>query len=146
MLQFYLLSVLLNVLTGLVLFFSFGKAPAADDGQDGQFGKAVSIDDPALFENRTFRLVLGFATAIIGFLKLFVVAGSVLVFGDFLSVLAGLAGGLALLLDYFTASASIEVTLPRIIDLVFRRHVKYVGIFCIAAAALHFIFPRVLFF
>ncbi|MDR3283596.1 MAG: hypothetical protein LBS97_00255 [Treponema sp.] len=142
MLQFYLLSVLLNVLTGLVLFFSFGKEQPAGDVQ---FGKAISIDDPALFENKTFRLVLGLASGLVGILKLFVVAGSVRVFGDLLPALAGIAGACTLLLDYFTSTTSIEVNLPHGVDMVFRQGAKYIGIACITIAALHFIFPKTLF-
>jgi hypothetical protein len=141
MLQFYLLSVLLNVLTGLVLFFSFGKTIPGDV----QFGKAISIDDPALFENKTFRLILGLATGVVGILKLFVVAGSFRVFGDFLPVLAALAGSFTLLLDYFTSRASIEIVLPDVIEKVFVKNAKYIGILCIAVGILHFIFPKALF-
>jgi hypothetical protein len=141
MLQFYLLSVLLNVLTGLVLFFSFGKTIPGD----AQFGKAISIDDPALFENKTFRLVLGLATGIVGILKIFVVAGSFRVLGDLFPVLAALAGSFTLLLDYFTSRASIEIMLPDIIESVFIKGAKYVGIICIAVGILHFVFPKALF-
>jgi hypothetical protein len=141
MLQFYLLSVLLNVLTGLVLFFSFGKTIPGD----AQFGKAVSIDDPALFENKTFRLILGLATGIVGILKLFVVAGSLPVLSDFFPVLAALAGSSTLLLDYFTSRSSVEVVLPNVVEQVFVKGAKYVGIVCIAVGILHFIFPKALF-
>jgi uncharacterized membrane protein HdeD (DUF308 family) len=125
----------------LVLFFSFGKTLPADE----QGAKAISIDDPALFENKTFRLILGLATLAVGILKLFVVAGTLPVLSDFFPVIASLAGSFTLLLDYYTSRSSIETMLPDFIEEVFVKGAKYIGIVCIAVGVLHFVFPKALF-
>jgi hypothetical protein len=142
MLQFYLLSVLLNVLVGLVLLFSFDSDGINNGGfeSDG----ITRIDDPSLFENRTFRFVLGLASIIVGVLKLFVVTNHIRVFGDFLPALTGILGGITVLLNYFVASSTVEIHVTGAPELIFVRGARFIGVACLAAAVLHFIFPRVI--
>jgi hypothetical protein len=142
MLQFYLLSVLLNLLTGLVLFFSFDHGEEAGGFEtDG----ITRIDDPSLFENPTFRLVLGLASLLVGILKLFVVTGGIRVFGDLLPVLGCLVGGIALLINYVTTQSSLGLKVTGLPHRIFMEHPRYIGVGCMVVAVLHFIFPKVLF-
>ena len=71
MVQFYLLSVLLNALTGVVILF-------ADRDDERTPGKI-----PDVLYDETFRLVLGTLAGVVGFFKfLTVVRGDVPVVGD----------------------------------------------------------------
>ena len=142
MLQFYLLSVLLNVLVGLVLLFSIDSDGANGGGfeSDG----ITRIDDPSFFENRTFRFVLGLASILVGVMKLFVVTHHLRFFGDLLPALTGIFGGVAVLLNYFVASSTVEIHVTGLPELIFVRGARFIGIACFAAAVLHFIFQRVI--
>lgn len=136
MLQFYFLSILLNTITGLVLLFTDKDAP---DGIS-----VVKI--PAIAQDETFRLVLGILTSVTGFFKLLTaVRGDVPVIGDLVPALAGLAGGFALLYEFYKARSTIEgdripLFIQKIVD-----SKRYVGIACLVAAVFHFLFPTVLF-
>jgi hypothetical protein len=142
MLQFYLLSVLLNLLTGLVLFFSFDHGEVTDGFEtDG----ITRIDDPSLFENPTLRLVLGGADVVVGILKLFVVTGGIRVFGDLLPVLGCLTGGIVLLINYVTTKSSLGLKVTGLPHRLFVEHPRYIGIGCMVVAVLHFVFPKILF-
>jgi uncharacterized membrane protein HdeD (DUF308 family) len=142
MLQFYLLSVLLNVLVGLVLLLSFDSDGANGGGfeSDG----ITRIDDPSLFENRTFRFVLGLASIVVGVVKLFVVTNHIRAFGDLLPALAGILGGVTVLLNHFVSSSTVEIRVTGMPELIFVRGARFIGIACLAVAVLHFIFPRVI--
>jgi hypothetical protein len=132
--QLWFLSVLLNVFSGLVLIF-FAET------EESSGGDAV----PVFFQNKTFRLVLGILTALVGFVKIFAVIARPPVFGDFLPALAGIAGGGALLVDYYLNSTSAGFELPAIVKKICIDERKYVGIVCVAVSVLHFIFPHVIF-
>jgi hypothetical protein len=67
------------------------------------------------------------------------------VIGDLVPSLAGIAAGAVLLLDWYQERTEVELNLPEAIQNVYTGGRKYLGIFCILAAFLHFIFPRVLF-
>ena len=136
MLQFYFLSILLNALTGSVLLFAAQTDAAAET--DSRI--------PSFVYDETFRLVLGILTALTGFFKLLtVVRGDVPVVGDLLPALAGLAGGITLLYEFYKKRSSFdETSLPSL----FRSLVtgqRYIGIVSLVSAALHFLFPTVLF-
>jgi hypothetical protein len=137
--QLWFLSVLLNVLAGLVLIFSVTDAEGASDTPES-FSTA-----PAFFENKTFRLVLGILCALVGVIKLGVTLTGVPVVGDLLPALAGIAAGGALLVDYYTNSSSLAVDFPAIVQKICFEDKKYLGIAAIIVAVLHFIFPRILF-
>jgi hypothetical protein len=67
------------------------------------------------------------------------------VIGDFLPVLAGIAGGAALLVDFYVNSSTLEIELPVFVQKFCIDDRKYLGIACIIVAVLHFIFPQVIF-
>lgn len=136
MLQFYLLSVMLNAITGFVILFA--------DRDDAD--RTVSGKIPEVLYDETFRLVLGILTGIVGFFKfLTVVRGDVAVVGDLLPAVAGLLGSFILLFEFYQARGEVvgETLSPFIRTMVSAR--RYIGIACIAVAVLHFLFPVVLF-
>ena len=131
--QFYLLSVVSCVLTGLVLSGDYLGARLP--------GLATFR---AWLENRSAALTLGLATAIIGFLKLFIRApgDSVAVVGDLLPAIAGMAIGATL---FFEALLRKPVTPERPVERYAKAVLTYripLGLVGVAVALLHFLFPR----
>lgn len=166
MLQFYFLSVLLNIVSGLVFLYpqkDSDGALSSENPDDNLFSDLSDSDDEnsasdsskakkskfleiPFLEDPSFRLVLGILMVLTGLMKLLSpIQYDVPVVGDLVPALAGLAGGFAVLLDWYKSKSSVDVNLPGIIDKIFVEGRKYLGIFCIAAGVLHFIFPRVLF-
>ena len=134
MLQFYFLSVILNVLTGISLVYM-------KKGVDSETDKTQE-----LFESSNFKLIAGILTSFTAVMKLLsVLPGDVPVAGDLIPVLAGLAGGITLLLDYYKEKSSVDLQLPQILRTLFTKGRVYVGYACISAAVLHFLLPKVLF-
>ena len=64
--------------------------------------------------------------------------------GDILPAISGIAGSFALLLEYYSHKTSLDFNMPSILESVFVSGRKYLGIFCIIAGVLHFVFPRAL--
>jgi hypothetical protein len=131
--QFYLLSVVSCVLTGLVLSGDYlgTRLPALATFR-------------AWLENRGAALALGLATAAIGFLKLFIRApgDSVAVAGDLLPAIAGLAVGAAL---FFEALLRKPATPERPVERYAKAMLTYripLGLAGVAVALLHFLFPK----
>ena len=170
MAQFYFLSVLLNVLAGLILVYGkslaekkpleseedevevsgddvFSENTLADDTSEGKkntIQEKVS-DAFSSFDGRSFRLVTGVLCAFVGIMKLLsVFRNDVPVVGDLFPALAGLCGGAALLLDYYGNSTSLELNLPAFVETVFVDSKKYIGIACLVAGLVHFVFPQVM--
>ena len=151
MLQFYFLSILLNLITGLVLIYA--DIFAADAGKNEKTSEKSSgkikdlVSGTAFFSNKTFLLIVGILSAFTGVMKLLsVVRNDIPVIGDLLPSLAGLLGGFSVILAYYRMTSAEKISLPDIVEKVFVDGHKYVGIFCITAGLLHFIFPGVLFF
>ncbi len=175
MLQFYFLSILLNVIAGLILVYATdftSKNPALADIQkndfesedsdgenfdqntetesdDSVFDKRLSFainSKGTFFDDMTFRLVVAILSGLVGILKLLsTIQNDVPIIGDLIPALAGLAACFALLIEYYIQKSTTEVKLPSVLNTVFISGRKYLGIFCIIAGVLHFIFPRVLF-
>lgn len=147
MLQFYALSVLLNVLVGLVLLYAKNYSKEAIDNEDGSLSddepsEEKSGSDAGFLDNQTFRLVLGIVSLFVGLLKILSPV-AVAVIGDIIPALAGIVGGLVLLFEYYISSSSLETSLPEIFTTVAVHGRRYVGIACIVAGLLHFICPGV---
>lgn len=136
MLQFYFLSILLNLIMGFVLLFA--------DKDDAESFHGIKM--PEIAYDETFRLIVGILSGITGFFKLLTaVRGDVPVIGDLFPALAGLAGGFTLLYEFYRSRSSIEEdTLPPFVQKIVSSK-RYVGIACIIAAVLHFLFPTILF-
>ena len=130
--QLYLLSIVSTVLTGFVLSGDYlgARVPALATFR-------------AWLENRGAAIVLGLATAAIGFLKLIFRApgDTVPVAGDLLPAIAGLAVGAAL---FFEALLRKPATPERPVERYAKAVLSYripLGILGVAAALLHFLFP-----
>ncbi|MGP1458468.1 MAG: hypothetical protein ACTTKL_04085 [Treponema sp.] len=156
MIQFYLLSVLLNLLAGFYMFFFSGAAEDSDipplDSDDGiDFdGEDKSGADKNIFsrifglshgDDKLFRLVVGGLSFLTAMIKLFSPVRGVVIIGDFLPAAAGLAAAASILLGYYMNEISSSVTLPPLIQKIFIEEQKFIGLFCAAAALLHFLFP-----
>ena len=90
MAQFYFLSVLLNILAGLILIFGRNLAEPLAEGDDDDGESAITIGSFSL-DNSGFRLVVGILCVFVALMKILsVFKGDVPVVGDLLPVLAGL--------------------------------------------------------
>ena len=123
MLQFYFLSVFFNLIAGFVLV-----------------NDKKNIIELAILKEKTFRLILGILCAVTGVIKLFVVVhSSAVIVGDFLPVVAGIAGGLSLMIQEENEK------FPEWFKNIFIANKFIVGIVCLGVAVLHFVFPGALF-
>lgn len=182
MLQFYFLSILLNLIAGLILVYAtdFTRAQKSqNDGaedfsaQDGTGSgetqdkedvgdeSAGAKEDDSLFDRRlnfainakgsffddmTFRLIAAILSGLVGIMKLLSpIQNDVPVIGDLIPALAGLGACFALLVEYYSQKTNLSFKMPAVLETVFVGGRKYLGVFCILAGILHFIFPRVLF-
>ena len=122
---------------------------STDSEGDSVFDKklqfAINSKD-TFFDDMTFRLVVAILSGLTGVLKLLsTVQNDVPVIGDLIPAVAGLAACFALLIEFYIQKSKVELKLPAFLTTVFIGGRKYLGIFCIIAGVLHFIFPRVLF-
>ena len=134
MLPVYLLSVVLNALTGIILSF------CKEEPETG----AVSFS----LDNETVRFAIGGLSFITGLLKILSpVHGNVPVVGDLFPALAGLAGGFILLFDFYRSKAPDSPAVERMerIIAIIGHNRKIIGFVCITAAGLHFIFYPIIF-
>lgn len=138
MIQFYLLSVLLNVLCGYAL-----AAKKSESASPIVRGAETAISDVGL------RLTAAVLSIAVGILKLlFALRGDIPVVGDFLPATAGIVVGATLLLDI-----SDKAHLPigkegRVAARLEKRLLSYkqaIGYAGIMAGLIHFLFPMVLF-
>lgn len=168
MLQFYFLSVLLNLTAGLILIYvlsqdSLSASPselALDvSGDEDSFldGKVVSETKKSaglsglkelavpFLSDKTLQLVVGILSVLTGLMKLLSpMQYDWPILGDFFPSVAGMVSGTVLLLDWYQNHSGIQLSLPPAIDSFYMGGRKYLGVFCIIAAVLHFIFPRAL--
>lgn len=174
MIQFYFLSILLNLLAGLIFIYavkdslqsdivpsdsddSFFHSSESDDldfDSDQNFSDVKSNPEKSQLKSlalpflgdKTLQLVVGILSALTGLMKLLSpIQFDVPVVGDLIPALTGLVSGAVLLLDWYQTQSGLELPLPLSIQNVYTNGRKYLGIFCVIAATLHFIFPRVLF-
>jgi hypothetical protein len=138
MIQFYLLSVLLNILCGYAL-----AAKKSESASQIIKGAEILIADPGL------RLTIAILSIAVGVLKLlFALRGDIPVIGDFLPATAGIVVGATLLLDIseathlpFAKKWKLAARLEKQL-LSYKQALGYVGIM---AGIIHFLFPMVLF-
>ena len=128
MFQIYFLSVLCNISVGLFLFFE-GKIT-----NSMYFGPKKKIS----------MVILGFASFIIGIVKLFVVCQPDVIFlGDLLPAIAGILGGMCLLINFSLEYGKNQLRLNPVLQTIFVDWKKLVGIFAFIVGVLHFILPQV---
>lgn len=154
MIQFYLLSVLLNLLAGFYMYFFSGRTEDEEisplDSNEIDFDGQQADADENIFsrifgitpgEDKLFRLIVGGLSFLTAMIKLFSPVSGLAIIGDFLPAAAGLSAAASILLGYYLTEISSSVTLPPLIQKVFVEEQKFIGLFCIAAALLHFLFP-----
>ncbi|MDR1898799.1 MAG: hypothetical protein LBQ55_02205 [Treponema sp.] len=135
MIQFYFLSILFNLVSGYLLI-----TDKAEDEESVENSMKFSINAG------TLKLILGVLTALTGLLKLLSsVEGDVPVAGDLLPALTGMAAGVFLVFSYYRERSTLETDTIRHTGEIILKHKKWVGMVAVAAALLHFLFPRVLF-
>jgi hypothetical protein len=126
------LSVFLNALCGYALINS------EDQGVLGIKGGFSMSDE-------TVRLVLGILAMVTGLLKLLSsVEGDLPVLGDLIPAIAGFLAGFALIFEYYRSHTTVETEQAERIEGILSRNRKVIGFLAIIAAALHFLFPKVL--
>ena len=128
MFQVYFLSVLTNVLVGLFLIFE---------------NKAESL--PVIYsKKKEISLVLGFSAMVVGVVKLFVVAQpDIVLIGDLLPAVIGIAGGLCLLINYYLQYGKNQILLNSVMQRIFVDWKKIIGFVALFVGVLHFIVPQV---
>lgn len=151
----------MNLLTGLVLVYgtNFYKKSSFGDSDMGESAEVTGSDDElnleedtsfakanAIFDDSTFRLIIGIVGFMVGVLKLCSpIQNDVKVIGDLLPVVAGIISSGILLVEYFNMKSTMGLSLPSFVETAVTEGRKYIGIFCILVAVVHFICPRVLF-
>lgn len=130
MVQFYFLSVMLNLLIGVMLVFTT---------EDSAVSRILDTED------KIFQLVVGILSVFVALVKLLSPVGGVLIFGDFIPAVSGFAGGACVLIHYFYDKAASDVPVSDSVNRIFVGNQKYIGIACLVCAVLHFICPAVLF-
>ena len=176
MLQFYFLSVLLNVMAGLILVYAkdFTKGTSLAAGAEGSddddmFSDDLSADaadddaladeeapadgestklfaDGSFMNDSLFRMVVGILALMVGVLKIASpIQNDAPVVGDLVPALANIVAAAALLLEFYANKLSTGITLPFFLQGMFVTGRRYLGVFCIIAGVMHFIFPRIMF-
>jgi hypothetical protein len=132
MIQFYFLSIFLNVLAGYILI-------------TGEEGISFEIRPGFSLRDGTVRLVLGILAMVTGILKLLSsVEGDMPVLGDLVPAAAGFGAGFVLAFDYYRSHAALDNEKGESVGRMLLKNRKIIGIIAVAAAVLHFLFPTVL--
>ena len=156
MMQFYFLSVIMNITAGLILLKLEGKkeTESIEEAQAQESPKSGFIDNIRgkistleVLNSPVFILVVAILSLFVGIIKLFVVCGdSPAVFGDFFPAITGILAGLTVLLSIYVNKDSSKINLPSVVKTIFIDKTYLVGFVCLIVALLHFIMPGVLFF
>jgi len=133
MLQFYFLSIALNVLAGYILI-------TGDEGGVLEFKSGFSLKD------ETFRFVVGILSVVTGLLKILSpIEGDVPVVGDLIPAITGLVCGFILIFEYYRNRSSLEASEhTERVDRILVSNKKIIGVAALVVAVLHFLFPKVL--
>ncbi len=135
MIQFYFLSVVLNLVGGYALLIH--DTPEKGTKFDGVRG---------FLQDMTVRLVLGVLAVIVGFFKLLtVMRGDIPIVGDFLPAIAGLASGFSLLLEFYRGNSNVTTETLENMERVFTANRRIVGTSAMIVGFVHFLFASVLF-
>lgn len=135
MVQFYFLSVILNIVAG----YSLLSVDTAAKG--GSFdGVRQFLKDPPI------RLAIGLLAFFVGFFKMInVMRGDIPVVGDLFPSVAGMACGFSLLLEYYRANATAPGPTIKKLDGILMANRRIVGVGSFASGVVHFLFANVIF-
>lgn len=149
MVQFYCLSVVMNIFVGLILVYGVdltsagqeGGMPAVPDADSSSAGKKGFKGLNA----RSVRFLIGLISIVVAFIKLFSPYGGIVIIGDLLPACAGLMGGASILLEFYAVSTSVkDFELDERLKSIFIDSRKYIGVGCFVSALLHFVLPKVI--
>ena len=135
MIQFYFLSIFFNVLAGLALILENEK-------------DALEIRPGLSLKDETVRLILGILCIATGVLKILSpIEGDVLILGDLVPAVIGIASGLILVIENYKNRSSVAQAPQEktAFNTVLVQNKKIIGYAAIVVAILHFLFPKVLF-
>jgi hypothetical protein len=138
MVQFYALSVFLNLLVGLYLATenSSESTPADKEGLLSRLRE--------MLDEKGSKFSLGLAALIVGLFKILTpTSGDIPVVGDLLPAAAGLTTGSILLLDFFRSSSDLESPAVDKLDKEVLVHKRYFGMAAALIGFLHFLMPSV---
>jgi hypothetical protein len=137
MLQFFFLSVFLNLAAGLSLSF---------EAVSRRLPRLAGLTD--LLTSRGSKIFSGIGVLIVGFVTLFLPAGGGIIIGDIIPSVAGIAMGIALLFEVFRQDAVFPAERAERTERV-EHPLAYrttLGLLGIATAILHFFLPEKPFF
>ena len=133
MVQFYALSVFINLIIGSLLS-SDGKSDGASF-----FSRLKDV-----LEDRGFKFSLGILSLIIGLFKILTpTIGDIPVVGDFMPAVTGIVLGGVLLLEFFRTKSDVSSEAIRKIEGAVAQNRKFIGIAGIVIGILHFLMPAV---
>ncbi|MBN2353974.1 MAG: hypothetical protein JXD23_15480 [Spirochaetales bacterium] len=129
MAQVYLLSVVGNILAGLVL---------ASEHLSKKMPLFKQLDN--FFKNIGMRVALALVVAVVALITLVWAYDGIPIIGDLLSWSAGLVCGFTLLYDYLRAKSDVETKALVALDKIFVENKFLIGIGAIIIALIHFFF------
>lgn len=134
MIQIYFLSIVANLLSGLVL---------SAEHYSTKFPGFVAVKD--FFNGKPgLRVTIGIVAFLTGFLKLLTVTkGDVPVVGDLLPALSGLLLGVGVLFDRYKERSNVSSRALETADKLILRHKSIYGSVGIIVALLHFLLPGI---
>ncbi|WP_024468179.1 hypothetical protein [Treponema pedis] len=136
MLPFYFLSIATNLIMGLILAF-FDKTKKGDEPADRE------IPFPFMRES-TFLLLITIFSGFTAISKLLTPVGTnIIILGDFIPVVAGLAGS-AVFLGRYLESLPNTKTLPDFFNIL-KNYDEIIAYACLFAAGSHLLFSRFIF-
>ncbi len=136
MLPFYYLSITTNLIMGLVLVF-FDKSKKGIEPADRE------IKYPVL-KDTTFLLLITIFSGFTAISKMLSPVGTnIIILGDFVPVIAGLAGAIVFLGRYLKSLPQ-QKRLPDFFNFIVD-YDEIVGFVCLFAAGMHLLFPKVMF-
>ncbi|MDR2418363.1 MAG: hypothetical protein LBD79_04850 [Treponema sp.] len=135
MIQFYFLSIVCNALAGYALTRN------TDDLDDIKPQAPFTLSA----RNPSFRLLLGLLSSVTGLFKL--LSPTDLPFaGDLIPALTGIGSGVLLFYDYYAKTTTLKMESKVGNFLTEKKTKKGFGVWSCVIAALHFLFPQMLFF
>lgn len=134
MYQIYALSIITLILSGVAVSIDGLGARLRLDN----FFSSAGLEKPA------FRVITGGITFIVGFLKLLSPApGDILIIGDLIPALVGMALGVILLLMYYRDRSTVSTDFVDSLDRIFLRNRSLFGGLGMVTALVHFFLHRV---
>ena len=148
MYQFYMLSIICNVIAGLYLFLSPDNINSKNGDTEKETKEKPQLVLPgfmSLLSNKMAKFWLGAAAIIIGIFKMISpIESDIVIIGDFLPLLSCFIVGCVFIIDFFKSSSDIASDTINKLDTVVSHNRKYIGMFSLVVAVLHFLVPGVI--